>query len=118
MHTAHVTRQAHQVTAAALYILKSHAYGHYCEREATDDQLKFEYWSYQRGEAIPQFQYWSIMLELELLLHISVRSLTELAGRFHALDHTKYTSGFLFHLKDLAEHRERHPEKSRHFHST
>ena len=81
-------------------------------REATeaDDQLKFKDWSYQRGEYIPQFQYWSIMLELELLLHIYVRSLPEasfniyvdaltgLAGWFHALDHTNYARWIPVHL--------------------
>ena len=128
--TAHVTRtrRAHQVTGTALYILQHRAYNRYCEREATeaDDQLKFEDWSCQR-EDIPQFQYWSIVLELELLLHIYVRSLreasfniylhalTELAGWFHALDHTNYATWMVVHLKDMVELPERHPEIARKF---
>ena len=67
------------------------------------------------------------MLELELLLHIYVRAqwdtsfniyldaLTELAGWFHALDHTNYGRWISVHLKDMAEPPERHPEIARKF---
>ena len=124
----HTTR-AHQVTVAALFILQHSTYDRYCEREATeaDDYLKFKDWSYHRGEDIPQFQYWSIVLELELLLHIYVCSLraaslnmyldalTELAGWFHALDQTNYARWIPVHLKDMAELPERHPEIARMF---
>ena len=82
----------------------------------------FEDWSYQREEDIPLFQYWSIILELELLLHIYVCSLwevsfnmyldglKELAAWFHALNHTNYARWIPVHLKDMAELPERHPE--------
>ena len=43
-------------------------------REAAN-QLKFEHYICQRGTHIPEFQYWRIVLELELLLHIYVHSL-------------------------------------------
>ena len=67
------------------------------------------------------------MLELDLLLHIYVCSqretsfniyldaLTELAGWFHALDHTNYARWIPVHLKDIAELPERHPEIARMF---
>ena len=40
------TRRAHQVIAAALYILQHHAYNHYCLRETRDavDLPAFEDW--------------------------------------------------------------------------
>lgn len=62
-----------------VHILQHRAYDHYCKREDNDgeDQLEFEDWCYRRGEEIPQFQYWSIMLEMELLSHVIVRSLRQ-----------------------------------------
>ena len=131
LRASHVTRtrRAHQVTAAALHILQHRAYDHYCKREDNDreHQLSFEDWCYQRGEEYPQFQYWSIVLQLELLLNVYVRSLrqasfsmyldalTELACWFHAMDHTNYARWIPVHLKDMAELPERHPEVARKF---
>ena len=131
LRASHVTRtrKAHQITAAALYILKNRAYDHYCNREDSDTEhlLCFEDWCCQREEENPQFQYWSIVLELELLLNVYVRSLrqssftmyldalTELACWFHAMDHTNYARWIPVHLKDMAELPERHPEVARQF---
>ena len=131
LRASHVTRtrRAHQVTAAALHILQHRAYDHYCKREDNDGehQLSFEDWCYQRGEEIPQFQYWSIVLQLELLLNVYVRSLrqasftmyldalTELACWFHAMDHMNYARWIPVHLKDMTELPERHPEVARKF---
>ena len=42
-------------------------------------------------------------------------ALTELAGWFHALDHTNYARWIPVHLKDMAELPERHPEIARKF---
>ena len=42
-------------------------------------------------------------------------ALTELAGWFHALDHTNYARWIPVHLKDMAELPERHPETARKF---
>jgi len=48
LRASHVlrTRRAHQVTAAALYILQHHAYNHYCLGETRDaeDLPEFEDW--------------------------------------------------------------------------
>ncbi|KAG1701374.1 B-cell receptor-associated protein 31 [Nymphon striatum] len=62
------TRRAHQVTAAALYILQHRAYSHYCLGQTRDaeDLSEFESWCCQRGKDIPPFHYWATMLELEL----------------------------------------------------
>ena len=114
--TAH-TWWTPKVTVAALYILQYGVYDHFCEREAREavNQLKFEDCICQRGKHIPQFQYWQIVLELELLLHIYVHSLkqvsfimyldalTELTCWFHAFDHTKYARWIPLHLKDMAD---------------
>ena len=99
------TRRAHQVTAAALYILRHHAYDHYRMTYSGDEQdlLEFQQWCIHREKTCPHFQYWTIVIELEICLLIFVRSLrmasftmyldalTELAPWFYALDHINYT---------------------------
>jgi len=59
LRASHVlrTRRAHQVTAAALYILQHRAYNHYCLGETMDaeDLPEFKDWCCQRGEDIPSF---------------------------------------------------------------
>ncbi|KAG1697675.1 hypothetical protein GQR58_005903 [Nymphon striatum] len=79
------------------------------------------------GNNSPVSQYWSIVLHLELLLNVYVRSLrqasftmyldalTELACWFHAMDHMNYARWIPVHLKDMAELPERHPEVARKF---
>ncbi|KAG1674197.1 Arachidonate 12-lipoxygenase, epidermal-type [Nymphon striatum] len=75
----------------------------------------------------PVSQYWSIVLQLELLLNVFVLSLrqesftmyldalTELACWFHAMDHMNYARWIPVHLKDMAELPERYPEVARKF---
>ncbi|KAG0700043.1 hypothetical protein GWK47_025699 [Chionoecetes opilio] len=100
---AHVTRtrRAHQVTAAALYILQRRPYDQYSTTNTEDDAHpgSFEDWCSQREQSYPQFQYWSTVLAPELSTLIYVRSLreanfsmyvdalTELVPWFFALDH-------------------------------
>lgn len=128
LRAAHVarTRRAHQVTAAALYILQHRAYDLYCLNEGKEDLREFDYWCHQR-EDIPQFLYWTTVLELEKLVLVYVRSLrqasftmyidalTELVAWFHALDHTNYARWISIHLKDMAELPTKHPEVAREF---
>jgi len=81
LRASHVLRKrrAHQVTAAALYILQHHAYNHYRLRE-TRDAVKlpaFEDWCRKRRDKLPQFRYWATVLELELLVLVYVRFLRQ-----------------------------------------
>ena len=108
--------RAHQISAAALYILQHRAYDRYYLRESEDaeDMPEFEDWCHQR-EDIPQFQYRTTMLELELLVLVYEHSLrqviftmyldvlTELAPWFHALDRTNYARWIPVHLRDMAD---------------
>lgn len=71
------TRRAHQITAAALNVLQDQAYDKYCQTQTDGVPLMFEAWCHRRANNIPQFQYWSIVLELELLMLVFVRSLRE-----------------------------------------
>ena len=56
LKAAHVTctRRAHQVTAAALYVLQHRAYDHYCQTQSEEDLSGFEEWRAQRADDIPQ----------------------------------------------------------------
>ncbi len=129
LQAAHVarTRRAHQVTVAALYILKHRAYDRYCEAGDAQGIVEFKEWCNQRNQIFPQFQYWEIVIDLELCLLVYVRSLrqssftmyldalTELAPWFHALDHTNYARWIPVHLRDMAELPTKHPEVAKNF---
>ena len=117
LRAAHLkrTRWTHQITAAALFILKRQAYDRWCHRHETDAlDRDFEDWCHIRKHASPQFQYWATVLKLELLLLVYVHSLRqasftmyfdaliELAPWFHALNHTNYATWIPIHLRDMA----------------
>ena len=118
LQAAHVARtlRAHQVTIAALYILKHRAYDHYCLTciEGEQEILEFEQWCDQRGQVCPHFQYWVTVMELELCVLVYIRflhqasftmyldALTEITLWFFALDHTNYARWIPVHLKDMA----------------
>ena len=124
-----LARRAHQVAVAALYILKHHAYDHYCMAYSGDEQdlLEFQQWCKHRENTCPHFQYWNTVMKLELCMLIFVRSLrvasftmyldalTELTPWFFALDHTNYACWIPVHLKDMAELPNRHPEVAEEF---
>jgi len=76
------TRYAHQVTVACLHVLQNNAYQSYCmELEDSVTPLNFEAWCSVKAQQHPQFYYWSIVMELERLLNMYVRSLHE--GNFN-----------------------------------
>ena len=123
------TRKAHQITAAALYILQHHAYDHYTLTCAEKGELPvgFEAWHDERKRSCPQFQYWATAMALEVCTLIYVRSLreadfamyldalTELVPWFYALDHTNYARWIPVHLRDMAELPKKHPDIYREF---
>ena len=95
----HVTRErlAHQITAAALHILQLRACG---QREDQEDS--FEEWCKNQANRQPMFAYWSLVLQLELIVLQLVHSLrtanfdqflqtlTNLMPWIFALDHVHY----------------------------
>ena len=66
------TRRAHQVTASSLYLLLEDAYNDYCKgiREDSDKVLSLEKWCIDRAGMCPHFQFWYIVLQLELFVLI------------------------------------------------
>ncbi len=75
-HVTH-TRRAHQITASSLYVLLQKAYSEYSSVEEEDNQLSLEDWCAARAEACPHFQFWYIILQLELTVMIYVRAIRE-----------------------------------------
>ena len=105
VNAAHMTRtrRAHQITAAALYIMQHLAYQKYL-RALTEDQqpLQFKEWREDMSSKHPQFLYWSRVLELQLIVFQLVRafrnadfslylhSLSLLIPWMFTLDHVQY----------------------------
>lgn len=115
---SHVTRSryVHQVTAATLYLLQVSAYEKYQESLSPDDEnMDFTSWCNARTKQSPQFQYWTTVLELELLVMQFVRSLREadftlyvqclgqLVPWMFSLDHTNYARWLPIHIKDMVQ---------------
>ena len=70
------TRHAHQVTAAALYVLMDKAYKAYTgDVDEGEEPKSFRDWRKQAELESPQFHYWSTTLHLQLIIVIFVRSL-------------------------------------------
>ena len=74
----------------------------------------------ERKKKYPQFQFWSQVLTIEILILMFIRSiretnfelyrgaLSELVPYFFALDHTNYARWLLVHLRDKAMIKYRH----------
>ena len=73
------TRQMHQMTASCQYKLLHDSYGIYCTEAQTDDQreLSFDDWCDMRKHQSPQFQFWFMILEMDLTIFSPVRSFRE-----------------------------------------
>ena len=72
------TRRAHQVTASSLYLPLKKAYKQYTSGvDEGQDLMSLDDWSAKQADASPQFQFWFIILQLELTVLIYVRSVRE-----------------------------------------
>ena len=119
------TRYAHQVTCSALSNLLHQSYDAY--RQLESDPLSIEDWCTERAYASPQFQYWLLVMQLEEIVLVYVRSLREgnftlylaaictLAPWFFALDHTHYARWLSIHIRDMATLENRLPEVATQF---
>ena len=115
------TRHAHQVTAAALHHLQNKAYESYLEQTEGNILSKAE-WVENMSQSSPQFKYWNMTLELELLAFTFVRSirtgnfqlytesLAKLVPWFFALDKQNYARWLSVHVRDLVSLGQIHPD--------
>ena len=120
LKSSHVkrTRYAHEVSLAALYILRNEA--HLADVDDTPESL--EPWVLRRCTDSAQFLYWQTAMELEALLLGFVRSiressftlyvqmLKEICPWFFALDLTHYSRWLPVFIKTLEELPVRHPK--------
>ena len=69
------TRQMHQVTASSLYKLVHEAYDTYCSEDLDGDQreMSFDDWCEMRKGQSPQFQFWFMILKMELTILSLIR---------------------------------------------
>lgn len=119
------TRHAHQVTAAALYILQQKAYSNY--KDACDENLSFEQWSRRMEKQQPQFAYWNLVLQLQLtvldLVHAMrsadfqkyLETLVLLMPWMFALDRTNYARWLSVHIRDMQKLETDHNTVHSHF---
>ena len=65
LRAAHVarTRRAHQVTAAAMYILQYRTYNSR-DKATEDERLGFDKWCAKTEESCPQIQNWATVISL------------------------------------------------------
>lgn len=113
------TRYAHQVSLIGLHMLKLAAYSAYCETVLGPPE-SLDMWN-SRCQDVPQFKFWSTIIELELLMTRFVRSLREgdftlyvqtcdeLCDWFHAMDHTNYARWLPIHVRDMVQLYAKHP---------
>ena len=116
------TRYAHQVTVASLHVLQHTAYHNYCTTlEESEIPLNYTAWCGVKAQQHPQFYYWSIVMELQLLMNMYIQSLregnfnlyidtlNELVPWFFALNHVHYARWLPVHIRDMVALKNMHP---------
>ena len=116
------TRHAHEVTASALFFLQHKSFSLFKADGLIPQSMLFEEWCEDCSTHSPQFKFWHITLQLELLYLLFVRSLREsnfvlyihilhkLVPWFFTLDHTNYARWIPVHLHDLGALQKQRPE--------
>lgn len=117
----------HQVTACCLYKLLQEAYECYCKNEDAQNVIHFKEWCEKRDENSPQFQFWNLVLSMELTIFTLVHSfreanvtlycqaLSELIPYFFANNNLNYARWLPIHLRDMIFLKQRHPQLAQEF---
>ena len=120
------SRQMHQVTACCLYMLRKEAYTYYA-REEGQTALNFEDWCKNRRKESPQFQFWDLVLSMQLVIFSLIRSFREanfalycqalsaLIPFFFANNNVNYSRWLSIHLRDMVSLEEMHPQLANEF---
>ncbi|KAJ8364285.1 hypothetical protein SKAU_G00131160 [Synaphobranchus kaupii] len=125
------TRQVHQITACCLYKLLKAAYTDYCtdSTEHPDRVLSFEDWCERYKQQSPQFQFWDLVLSIELVIFSLIRAfreanftlycqaLSELIPYFFANNNVNYARWLPVHLRDMLTLHQIRPELALEFHN-
>jgi len=122
------TRLAHQITACTLYKFMKEACQDYCTEESERFTLTFKEWCDQRLTESPQFQFWHLVLDMELIIFTLIRSFREgnfelyraalsgLIPYFFPNNNVNYARWLPVHLRDMMALKQQHPEVAREFH--
>ena len=104
------TKYSNQVKASALYKLQHQAF---LERQESEARMTFNEWYCQMEGKSPNFQFWLIVLKMEVVLFtflLSIRtgnfqlyfySLEKMIPWFFALDHFHYARSLSVHVSDM-----------------
>ena len=118
-HHIEYTRYIPQVSLLFLCMLKQNAYLEYCAN-VMGPQMSFDMWD-QHSKTVPQFKFWSTVMDIKLLMTRFVRSLREvdfklyvqafdeLCAWSHALDHSNYSHWPPVHVRNMVQLAEKHP---------
>ena len=121
------TKYAHEVTAAALFVLMDRAYQEYVSSTPVDEVKEVSAWCEDQMAEHPQFQYWSMVLNLEILVLNLVgsirsgdfqqymKSIQDLIPWSFAMDHINYSRSLSIHLRDMTLLSTLHPSVYTHF---
>jgi hypothetical protein len=126
------TRQVHQITACSLYTLLEEAYeDHSKERaESPEEVLDFEGWCERRKLQSPQFHFWHLVLRMELVILLFIRSFREanfylycealaelIPSYFFANNNVNYPRWLPIHYSDMVSLEQKHPQLALEFQS-
>ena len=121
LKASHVTRtrHPHQITTSSLYLLLQKTYSNDLDK---GDETSLEDWCIEKAASCPQVHFWWMILQLELLVMIYVRSiregnfllyidaLTKIVPWFFALGHIHYARWIPVHLRDMVALKDTHPD--------
>ena len=116
------TKYAHEVTAAALFVLMD-----YVSSTPVDEVKEISTWCEDQMAEHPQFQYWSMVLNLEILVLNLVgsipsgdfqqyrKNIQDLIPWSFAMDHINYSCSLSIYLRDMTLLSTLHPSVYTHF---
>jgi len=95
--------------AAALYLLQNRAYQQYLTQiPDADNAVSFREWCDMQYAEQPQFKYWELTLQIELML-------LQIQPWLIVLDHTNYCRWLPEHISAMVKLPKNHPEIYRQF---
>jgi len=125
------TRQMHQITACSLYKLLKAAHTDYSKEtdEQPEEVPSFEAWCEHRKLQSPQFHFWYMVLSMELVILLLIRSFreanfflycqspAELIPYFFANNNVNYARWLPIHYRDMVTLEQKHPQLAQEFQS-
>ena len=125
LKAAHITRtrRARRVTACVLHQALEEAHQeHVKSTEPNTEPMSLEDWCTVQQESQPMFEFWFLVLQLQLTILVFVRSirsrnfplynqsLTKLVHGFFTFDHYHYARLISVHLRDMMALSHLHPD--------